>query len=119
MSEFESAVSATRGNQSNTAKAYPDAAAGSLGGFPAGPSESYSVDGGFSSAVAATRATANVTPNASSNPTGLGSGVDGAASSHAYAPGTEFMAGASATCNGDAQRAKSWPDAAGGGPGRS
>jgi hypothetical protein len=118
MSEFETAVSATRSSVT-TAKAYPDAAAGSLGGFPAGPVESYSAGGGFDLAVSATRQQGNVTPTATSNPTGLGSGVDSARSSHAYAPGTEFMSGASATCSGDAQRAKSWPDAAGGGPGKS
>jgi hypothetical protein len=119
MSEFESAVSTTRGGSANTTKAYPDAAAGSLGGFPAGPTESYSAPSGFDAAVSATRQQANVTPNASSNPTGLGSGMDSGVSSHAYAPGTEFVAGASATRSGEAQRAKSWSDAAGGGLGKS
>lgn len=121
MGEFESAVSASRvkGGECVVNK-WPDAASGANGGNGAhgGPQGTGPISGEFSSAVSHAKMQANVTP-APLGPDGSMGWVRGGTDDQAASTGSQAMAGASATCSGDATRAKSWPDAQGGGLGKS
>jgi len=117
-SEFDNAVSATRMSDL-VAKKWPDAAAGAYGGADAGPVESYSGVDEANSAIARPRAyNPVVTPDpAGSGENYLSPGPRSDSSVHAHFgqhSASNFDSAASNTCSGDAQIAKSWPDAQGG-----
>jgi len=121
MSEFESAVSAARASDL-VSKKWPDAAGGAYGGFPAGSTEDY---GGLDAANSAIARPRRYDPVVTPDPAGSGENM--------YSPGprmdssvhahfgqhssSNWDAAASATCSGDAQTTKAWPDALGGGLG--
>jgi len=116
--EFDNAVSATRASDL-VAKKWPDAAAGAYGGANAGPTESYSGLDEANSAISKPRQyDPVVTPDAPrSGEDYLGSGPRMDTSVHAHFgqhSSSNFDSAASNTCSGDAQIAKSWPDAQGG-----
>lgn len=118
MSEFENAVSASRASDL-VAKKWPDASAGSYGGYPAGPTEDY---GGLEAANHAISKPRQYSPVVTPDPPGsgenmLGNGPRSDTSMHAHFgqhSSAIHDAAASATCSGDAQIAKAWPDAQGG-----
>ena len=116
--EFDNAVSATRMSDL-VAKKWPDAAAGAYGGADAGPVESYGGVDEANSAIARPRVYSPVvTPDpAGSGENYLSPGPRSDSSVHAHSGQHSlaiFDSAASNTCSGDAQIAKSWPDAQGG-----
>lgn len=119
--DFNSAVSASRASDL-VAKKWPDAACGAYGGYPAGPLESYGGVDEANSAIAKPRQyNPVVTPDApGSGENYLSPGPRSDSSVHAHFgqhSAAVFDSAASNTCSGDAQIAKSWPDAQGGGLG--
>src|SRR5208282_1290017 len=121
MSEFESAVSATRASDL-VSKKWPDAAGGAYGGFPAGSTEDY---GGLDAANSAIQRPRQYSPVVTPDPPGSGENMyshgprmDTSVHAHfgQHSSG-HFDSAASNTCSGDAQVSKAWPDAQGGGLG--
>jgi len=121
--DFNSAVSASRASDL-VAKKWPDAACGAYGGYPAGPTESY---GSAEAAMSSNAKPHQYSPVVTPDPPGSGenyysSGPLSDTSVHAhFGPHSSgnFDTAASNVCSGDAQIAKSWPDALGGGLGSS
>ncbi len=116
--EFDQAVSNARASDL-VAKKWPDASAGAYGGADAGPTESYGGLDAANTAISKPRQYSPVvTPDApGSGEDMLGSGPRMDMSQHAHIGQHSsgiFDSAASATCSGDAQISKSWPDAQGG-----
>ncbi len=117
-SEFDAAVSATRASDL-VSKKWPDAQAGAYGGADAGPRESY---GGTEEAMASNAKPRQYSPVVTPDPPGSGEnylspGPRSDTSVHAHFgqhSSGNFDSAASNVCSGDAQIAKSWPDALGG-----
>jgi len=117
---FSSAVASSRAGDA-VAKAWPDASGGAYGGYPADGTESYSAGSEAEVGISQPRMYDSVVTPAGPGAGGaLGTGPRGDASIHShfgqYSP-SNFDSGASNTCAGDANVAKAWPDAQGGGLG--
>ena len=116
---FSSAVASSRAADA-VAKAWPDASGGAYGGYPADGTESYSAGNEFEVGVSQSAQYDPVATPAGPGPDGAFGYVRGDQSVHSHfgqhSP-SNFDSGASNTCSGDAQVAKRWPDAEGGGLG--
>jgi len=116
---FNSAVASSRAS-AETAKAWPDASGGAYGGYPAGSTESYSAGNEAEVGISQPRQYDPVVTPAGPGPDGSLGRVRGDQSIHSHFgqySASNFDSGASNTCTGDANVAKAWPDAQGGGLG--
>jgi hypothetical protein len=119
--EFMAAVSAARvGANDKAANAFPNAAAGDQGGFPAGEAESYPVSSEFATAVGYARPAACgcAAYSYGDAPDGTMGFVRGDRSIHDYMPSGEMIMAAGNTCViANDKAANAYPDAPGGGLG--
>lgn len=121
LSEFNSAVGAARvGATGKASNAFPDAAAGANGGFPAGETQEAPAGSEFSAAVALSRpdACGCAAYSRADAPDGSNGFVRGDQDMFSYSPSGETLMAAGNTCAPMTGATKSYPDAAGGAAGK-